>query len=213
MKEEEKKETIERYNERLKKYGYDPKTLGWLKGKQDIRFYILTEIGIRNNDSILDVGCGFGDLFGFFNKKKMDIKYTGVDINPNLIDIGKKVYPSANFSVMDFEQEDIDKKFDWVLASGIFNFKLENNEKFIKNMLKKMFDISKKGVAVDFMSSYVDFQNEGAYHTKPEEVFSYSKTLSKRVALRNDYFPFEFCLYLYKNDSFNEKTVFIEYSE
>ena len=213
MKEEEKKETIERYNERLKKYGYDPKTLGWLKGKQDIRFYILTEIGIRNNDSILDVGCGFGDLFGFFNKKKMDIKYTGVDINPNLIDIGKKVYPSANFSVMDFEQEDIAKKFDWVLASGIFNFKLENNDEFIKNMLKKMFDISKKGVAVDFMSSYVDFQNEGAHHTKPEEVFSYSKTLSKRIVLRNDYFPFEFCLYLYKNDSFNEKTVFIEYSE
>jgi len=211
MKEEEKRATLDRYNERLKEYGYNPKTLGWLKGKQEIRFQVLSEIGDLHNCSILDVGCGFGDLYGFLVNKGIKIRYTGVDINPHLLEIGKELYPSASFKVMDFDEEVLEKKIDWVFASGIFNFKLEDNESFIKNMLSKMFNISKKGVAVDFMSSYVDFQNEDAYHTKPEQIFSYCKQLSRRITLRHDYMPFEFCVYIYKNDQFNELTLFNDY--
>ena len=211
MKDEEKRATLDRYNERLKQYGYNPKTLGWLKGKQEIRFQVLLEIGSLVNCSILDVGCGFGDLYGFLVNNGIKIQYTGVDINQNLLEIGKELYPTASFKVMDFDTESLEKEFDWVFASGIFNFKLEDNESFIKNMLSKMFSISKKGVAVDFMSSYVDYQNEGSYHAIPGEIFSYCKQLSRRVTLRHDYMPFEFCVYIYKNDQFNKRTVFNEY--
>lgn len=212
MIEEEKKATLDRYNERLKEYGYSPKTLGWLKGEQEIRFQVLSEIGNLGNCSILDVGCGFGDLYGFLINKGIKIQYTGVDINQQLLEIGKELYPSASFEVMDFDEEVIEKKFDWVFASGIFNFKLENNEQFIQNMLSKMFTISQNGVTVDFMSSYVDFQNEGAYHANPNKIFSYCKQLSRRITLRHDYMPFEFCVYIYKKDRFNERTVFNEYN-
>ncbi len=213
MNDEEKKKTLDRYNERLKVYGYDPKTLGWLKGKQEIRFQVLSEIGNLQNCSVLDVGCGFGDLYGFFHKKRIKIKYTGVDINSQLLEIGMELYPSAVFEEMDFEEFPLEKKFDWAFASGIFNFKLKNNDQFIKNTLSKMFSLSKKGVAVDFLSSYVDFQNGGAYYSNPEQIFSFCKKLSRRITLRHDYMPFEFCIYIYKNDEFNEKTVFTGYNQ
>ena len=44
MDENEINATIERYNKRYVEFGYSPKTLGWLKGKQDIRFDILTSL-------------------------------------------------------------------------------------------------------------------------------------------------------------------------
>jgi len=211
MKEEEKRAIIKRYNERLKKYGYDPRTLGWFKNRQPIRFKVLSEIGELNNCSILDVGCGFGDLYGFLLEKGLNVKYTGYDINPNLIKIAREVYPEARFEVKDIEEEEVNERFDWVFSSGVFNFKTSCNEVFIQTMLRRMFQICRKGVAADFMSTYVDFKKEEIYYARPEDIFSFCKTLSKRVALRHDYMPFEFCVYIYKNDSINERNVFTEY--
>lgn len=214
MDEMEKQKVIERYNERLQKYGYDPRTLGWFKCRQPIRFQVLSEIGDLHNCFILDVGCGFGDLYRFLvNCGYSNIEYTGVDINPNLIEIAKKMYPGVRFEVKDFQEEDVEGSYDWVFSSGIFNFKLPDNRSFIQTMLKKMTGICEKGVAADFMSSYVDFKNEDAYYTCPEDIFRFCKTLSKRVALRHDYMPFEFCVYIYKDDSINERNVFAGFME
>ena len=211
MDEMEKHEVTKRYNERLKKYGYDPRTLGWLKGRQPIRFKVLSEIGDLNNCSILDVGCGFGDLYGFLINIGLNVKYTGYDINLNLIEIAKEKHLDACFEVKDILIDEVKHKFDYILSSGVFNFKLSDNKTFIENMLKKMFEICNKGVAADFMSGYVDFKNEDAYYTSPEEIFSFCKTLSRRVTLRHDYMPFEFCVYVYKGDRINERNVFADF--
>lgn len=213
MKQKDKLAVISRYNERLTKYGYDPRTLGWFKARQPVRFRVLSEIGDLDNCSILDVGCGFGDLYGFLVNIGLNAKYTGYDINPNLIKIAKEKHPSVCFEVKDILTDEINQKFDYVLSSGVFNFKLSDNKSFIQNMFKKMFEISTKGVAVDFMSSYVDFENEDAYYANPEEIFSYCKTLSRRVTLRHDYMPFEFAVYIYKDNRINKRNVFAEFDE
>lgn len=210
MKEEDKKAIINRYNERLKIYGYDQRALGWFKGRQPLRFKVLSEIGDLNKCSILDVGCGFGDLYGFLIKSNLNIEYTGVDINPDLTKIAKEIYPDAHFEVKDIEQENINDNFDWVFASGLFEFKVHDDE-YVQKMLKRMFEISNKGIAADFLSNYVDFKNEDAYYASPEEIFSFCKILSKRVTIRHDYMPFEFCVYVYKDDRVNERNVFAEF--
>jgi len=77
-----------------------------------------------------------------------------------------------------------------------------------------MFEACNKGVAADFMSGYVDFKNKDAYYASPEEIFSFCKTLSRRVTLRHDYMPFEFCVYVYKNDNgINKKNIFTEFNK
>lgn len=211
MKPEKKKATIKRYNELLEKYGYNPKAIGWPKDRQLIRFKVQSEIGDFNKCSILDVGCGFGDLYRFLMKRGLNIKYTGYDINPNLIKIARKVYPNAHFEVKDIEVDTINDKFDWVFSVGVFNSKAFVNKFFIKSMIRKMFELCDKGVAIDFISTYVDFRNEKINYVKPEEIFSFCKTLSRRVLLRHDYMPFEFCIYIYKNDRINERDVFTEF--
>ena len=36
---------------------------------------------------MLDIGCGRGDLISYLKKKKISIRYTGLDINDKFIDI------------------------------------------------------------------------------------------------------------------------------
>ena len=51
-----------RYEGRYRKHGYDPRTLDWDKGKQAMRFSILTSQYDFHRKEVLDIGCGFGDL-------------------------------------------------------------------------------------------------------------------------------------------------------
>jgi len=62
MNQNDLKNLIDRYSRRFESFGYDPRTLGWDKGKQMVRFELLTsQIDLRGK-RILDIGCGFGDL-------------------------------------------------------------------------------------------------------------------------------------------------------
>ena len=74
-----------------------------------------------------------------------------------------------------------------------------------------MFKISNKGIAMDFMSTYVDFKRKGSFHASPEKIFKIAKTISKRVVIRHDYLPFEFCVYIYKNNKLNSNQSFSDY--
>ncbi|MEA2017618.1 MAG: hypothetical protein U9N59_04145, partial [Campylobacterota bacterium] len=57
----DKETVVKRYSDRYKKFGHSPKSLGWDKGKQNLRYHILFEEFDLENKSILDIGCGFGD--------------------------------------------------------------------------------------------------------------------------------------------------------
>jgi len=203
----DKQNYIKRYNERLKQYGYDIKTLGWGgdKKRQFLRFQIALELANFTNKeikSVLDVGCGFGDMGGDFMKKFYpNIKYKGVDINPILIKKGKEKYPFLDIECLDILECNLNEKFDLVLENGIFNYRLEkeNNIEYISKMLKKMFELSNVGVSADFMSSFVDFKHPYAFHANEYEIIKIAKKLSKRIILRNDYLNFEYMIYILKD--------------
>ena len=141
---------------------------------------------------------------GFMQANYPHIKYTGIDINSNLIEEGKKKYPKLDLRHQDILEEYFDEKFDIVCESGIFNFKLknENQLEYIEKMLTKMYSLATYGVCADFMSTFVDFQHEGSYHTDEYQSINIAKKLSKRVILRNDYLDYEYALYVLrdKND-------------
>jgi SAM-dependent methyltransferase len=194
---------LERYNDRLEKYGFAPESLGWGGGRerQNLRFEVLSEIGIKNGDSVLDVGCGFADLYNYLKECGWEGNYFGVDINGNLLDVAKNVYPEVNVRKLDILESVEELRFDWVVSSGIFNAKLsfENNFDYIKRMLERMVDISVKGVFSDFMSIYVDYQHPDAYHTPHNDLIDFlRRDLNKKFVLRMDYLPFEYCIYIKK---------------
>ena len=58
--------------------------------------YLISKF-IKNNDSVLDIGCGQGGLFKILNKKYKNISYTGIDFNKNMIEFAKSNYSEAKF--------------------------------------------------------------------------------------------------------------------
>ena len=94
--------TIKRYHDRYCEFGYSPKSLGWGKGKQDIRFDILTSLYDCRNKTVLDIGCGFGDLNITLEQKFKSYRYLGCDLCEDLVAEGRKRYPNAHFLVGDF---------------------------------------------------------------------------------------------------------------
>lgn len=209
LKVSEKQATIGRYEERLKNFGYDLRTLGWrTKRQQYIRFKNLIQIGNLNNTSVLDLGCGFGDLYDFLSEQNIQVEYTGYDISPKIIEVAIEMHPNLNFEVKDILIDKIDNKFDYILESGIFNWKLTNNYAFVKKMIKKCFDLCNIGLAFDMMSSYVDFYDEKLFYYDPVKIFKFCKKLSKRIVLKHDYMPYEFIIYIYKIDEIDNENVF-----
>lgn len=200
---------IQHYTSLYKKYGLTPKALGWLNGRQSIRFEIMRQIGKFEGASVLDIGCGFGDFYGYLQFKKIKVNYHGVDINKEFLDLAKKNHPKASFELRDIQSNKVKKKYDWVIATGISNY--ATNYTYLKKILADMFKICKKGLAMDFISDYVDYKDRDIFYSSPEKMFKYAKNLTRRVTLRHDYIPFEFCLYLFKKDSKNDKNVFSDY--
>ena len=62
---------IRRYEERLARFGVSPQALGWTRpALQRRRFAALAEpIIARRSASVLDVGCGFGDLVDYLRQQ------------------------------------------------------------------------------------------------------------------------------------------------
>lgn len=203
----DKIDLINKYAESYKKFGYSPKALGWDNGRQDIRFLVLTSFFHDfSNKKVLDIGCGFGDLFRFIQQTfQVPFHYTGIDITPQLIKTAREIYPkdSANFIEADFLEASLDSA-DLVLASGIFNHKLPSgqNLEFIEKVLTKAWSIAKEGLAVDFLSDKVDYRHEHTFHNSPEKMLELAYSFTRNVVIRNDYMPFEFALCMLKDNSF-----------
>ncbi len=209
MKKDIHEKIIKHYNELYDKFGYSPSALGWLKGRQNLRFKIFSEIGQLGNSSILDVGCGFGHFGKYLKSKRNNTKYYGVDINPDFIKIAKKKNLKLHFEVRDIEKKKFKKKIDWVFAIGTTN--KAGSYDYIEKLLNEMFKISNKGIAMDFMSTYVDFKRKESFHASPEKIFKIAKSISKRVVIRHDYLPFEFCVYIYKNNNLNSNQIYLDH--
>lgn len=205
------------YNSNFEKYGYSVKSLAWIKGKQNIRFDALTKFwNLDKTFSILDIGCGFGDLNKFFSLKSItDYTYHGIDLVEGMIATAKEMYKERDnitFECGDFLTDvSEEKKYDFIIASGIFNFKMNEigNYENVEMILKKALDLCNPNGAVsfDFQSDKVDYFSENgvSFYNSPEKILSIAYKHSRNVILNNLYMPFEFSLTLFKNDSF-EKT-------
>lgn len=204
----DEKNVIDRYSKRYDEFGYSPLSLGWNKGNQDVRFDILTSQYDFEGKHVLDIGCGFGDLNNTLCRKTKKYYYTGIDLVESLILEAKKQQTNSNVTffsqnILEFET---DIQFDYAISSGIFNHKLENGDSylFIENVIKKALLLCKDGIAFDFLSDKVDYQLEHTFHSSPERILSIAYKYSRNIVLRNDYMPFEFSVFIFKDDSFDK---------
>jgi SAM-dependent methyltransferase len=214
LSEKEKEKIVKRYTERYQKFGYSPAALGWGKGgRQDVRFGILTSfVDLRKTDSILDVGCGFADLYDHVRSRGFRGRYVGVELVEPLAEEASRRHRDIEIIRGDFLKLKLKGKFDLAVASGVFNARCSSSMyAYIKASLSKMLGCAKLAAA-DFMSTYVDYRNEVAFHSDPKKIMDVARQLTRRFVMRYDYMPYEFSLFLFRDASIRANNVFQGYA-
>ncbi|WP_081853734.1 methyltransferase domain-containing protein [Candidatus Magnetobacterium casense] len=84
------------YDNTLRLHGDRPEALRWTSQGQMLHYEGLVATDDIIAGSVLDYGCGKGDLYQFLRQKGYHIQYTGMDINPRLITKAKKITPKPD---------------------------------------------------------------------------------------------------------------------
>lgn len=164
---------------------------------------ILQNEKITNISSVLDVGCGYGGLYQYALGKGYDFKYTGIDICENMIKYAEKTYTGGIFVHGDILDIIMSEKFDFVICNGILTQKLgisiRDMDLYARQLIQRMWELSKKGIVFNVMKSQVDFMNDNLYYKSPLEMIAYCMTLTNKFVLDSSYPLYEYSIYLYKD--------------
>jgi ubiquinone/menaquinone biosynthesis C-methylase UbiE len=192
------------YNERFKQCGNSITANGWKdQASQFLRFeYLIKDFDIQGK-TILDVGCGLGDLYQFLTNKFGDnFQYIGIDISSALLTQAKLNYPADNAQFIECDiftfQEYCSTDIDYAVESGMLSFKVANNEQYAQQVMAKMFQLAKLGCSLNFLSTNVDFQLDKNHHYDPEQVTAWAIKLTSNLTLYDDYPLWEFTVSLLK---------------
>ena len=138
--------------------------------------------------TVLDVGCGIGTM-----ARGLHGRYTGWDIVPTLIEVARATYPTSRFEVRDLLDSRACDAFDFVWASGLFQFR---DPHYLREAVARMFALSRHGVAFNWLTRADGTPGETAHD--PLVVLAFGRTLTTRVVLRTDYQDNDASLYLFK---------------
>lgn len=208
---DESSTVIERYENRLREYGYSEEALGWgRKGRQQLRFSVLASQWNLEGKTILDLGAGFGDFYAFARRFHIQ-GYRGIDITPGLVDIGMQLYGrDPNFELICGSVTDEANLYecDIAIISGLFNFRLNNgkNREFIEEVLRLAFKKARIGVACNFVTDHVDFRDSLIHYQSPTEILDFALSLTRNITFVQNYMPFEFSIFLDKRAVFDSRS-------
>lgn len=191
----------EDYERSLHAYGESPKSLLWWDYRSmAIRFRELVKDVPLDGKSVLDAGCGMGDLLPFLYAKSTSFRYLGVDKNPGFIEIAKKRYEGHNFKVADPFKNKIGD-FDVIISSGVMNGNHKDWLAKRKQMIKALFAQTKQVLSFNMAGGLQPIPNDSLIaYADAQEIFEFCKTMTPRVVLRTDYLNKDFTIVMFKKD-------------
>ena len=195
----------------LRRNGYHPNALFWSnQAVQEKRFEILMDIGVKQNNTVLDIGCGFGDFAGFLKQQKKPVHYTGIDISNDLLIEGRSQNSHLeNFELIEadiFEYNPLPRSFDYVTLSGALNRKFMGNsgvecaKDYSLNVIEQMLKISKIGIAFNLLDARHKWTAERwdlqSFH--PDEISQFIQPLTRNFKIIDGYLENDFTVYAWQ---------------
>jgi len=200
--------TIAHFEALLKKHGNTFEALDWHRGGQESQFRHFSRLLALDpmmqylGRSILDVGCGFGDLLGYMNDyDNHSFEYTGYDIVPGMITHARVKYPDGHFETQDILElpNDTSLRFDYVFASGVIVWLPEGDWGTFIQFVKRMFLLCNVGVAFNMYSTHVPEIVPGRFYADPWDVMMQCwYNVTKRIKIDHGYMPETYVVYLYR---------------
>lgn len=187
------------YNQLVDQYGHDPRACDASAVEAlEVRYRTLSEVCELDERTVLEVGCGFGDLGEFLKKKYRNMNYCGVDISERMVEEARKIHPQFTFQRQNVLDVRAEAGFDVVMAQGIFYLLGDEAEAKMYRLIKKMFSLCRKATAFSAVSSWSGNKVSTEFYADPVRLVQFCHTLTPRLVLRHDHLPNDVVMYLYK---------------
>lgn len=175
------------------------RALGWkTPSSQQVRFDVLSGIANLDGCTVLDVGCGYGDLRAHLGRLYPKVKYVGIDQMKDFIEVAVKNYgdlPDTAFYLGDFSSVPL-TQVDYVLASGAMGYRSSDPD-FVLQTITRLFAACRFGFGFNMLSRVENPDGILAAHD-PESVLSHCRGLANRVVFRDDYLDDDFAVFMYR---------------
>lgn len=192
------------YQDRIRKYGTSFASLSAGNEQREAqRHAVHMSATFGEEPRLLDIGCGIGRFYSFLKNCGRKCSYTGYDLVPDYVQYCRATFSDIQVSERDVVECGIDGEFDTIVASQVFNHRYggADNMEVMEYVLRQTFDHSTVSVSIDMLSTYVDYQEDYLFYYSPEQVLRLAKSVAKRVLLRHEYAPYEFCIQMFHPDA------------
>lgn len=180
--------------------------VGYSNINEQIITYSTALTFFNTKQTILDVGCGRGDLFAFLKEEHEDVfldsNYYGIDYNPVIIESGKSKYGIDNIHVKDFNSFTLENKYNWVIACNFFNAFNENQYDYLYNCIDKMYNLCNIGIAFNVITNQADItiDQENLFSTYDQgKILNHISLTYKKVVVRSDYLLGDTTYFIFKS--------------
>lgn len=199
------------YTGLIRKYDiYSQSAVAWFDGGQKTRFRELVKIIPDRTvpSTLLDVGCGTGDLWDFLlGNGYSAVDYTGIDALDEMVDSGKRKYPGIKLNEKEFLSDSFSDEFDILISSGAMNLRMfrtgKKQEEYIAGFINKLYRLSTMGCAFNLLciSEKRHFDNNpDIYYADRNAVYALCRNICKNVELVYRSELFGFTVYMRKKE-------------
>lgn len=199
------------YEENLQEHGAGARSVGWkADDEQALRFDRLCRVfgsepeRSRKADddspiSIADLGCGYGAMFDYLaSRSDLTISaYYGYDIAEPMLEAARSRIADERAHWISGSK--ILHEVDYSFVSGSFNVRFEASDEdwkaYIQAAILELAQHSRRGLAFNLLSTYVDWKESHLFYGDPLEFFDFCKRrLSRFVTLIHDYPLYEWTI-------------------
>ena len=176
-------------------------SLGWRgPDSQRNRFEVIAGAADFDGRSILDVGCGRGDLKAFFDERFRDFSYIGIDHVPEFIAQAKArydAYPHTWFYHGDFSKLEL-PRVDYVIASGALGYRCAEPE-FHLEMVRRMYRAADRAAIFNALDAARFPEHPLLVGRDYEELLAFCRELSPDVSVVRGYLDDDFTVCMYRD--------------
>jgi SAM-dependent methyltransferase len=176
--------------------------LGWSDRRQQLTAYeALAGVAELSACSILDAGCGTGDLYAFLRARGWTGPYTGVDLVEGSIAEARARFPEGKWLCGDLLAVPV-PVHDYVLACGLFDVAVPDSAERLRTVLRRCWSLCRRGLAWNMFGVRPARAPERQHIEPLDRLLALCAELTPWFVLRNDYAPGHFTVYLYRRAHF-----------
>lgn len=169
--------------------------LDWASPESQLtRFEVLAANVDLAGKSLLDVGCGLGDLWAFLKARGIPVAYMGVDLVEKMVAAARDGHGDADFHCGDVFAGDMFEpgSFDVVFSSGVFNLDLGNNVEFLPGAIARLLDLAGECLVFNLLHKRASAGGAPYFYFDPKQVRPILAGLPCRSRILSNYLPNDF---------------------